>query len=145
MGRRKHDRRQGNVVREGLVIKRMEGKDMLYKLKSTDGSKEIAAFVVEAEEMVEKYGWQDRTVTPYSWPEKVTKLISDIKDYDLCTNGSRDYLKLLANGLVDRLNAWERYENLPKVRVRSLLTGNEAELVEELAKEMIEAGVCVAI
>lgn len=71
---------------------------------------DVDAFVAEAERMIEQYGWQERTVHPYSFPMKITKIIADLKDYDNCTSGSKDYLIALANGLAEIMNKWEEAE-----------------------------------
>ena len=50
----------------------------------------------------------------------------------------------LVNGLADRMNKWEEYELQPKIRVR-FKSGKEKELREELARDMIEEGLCEAV
>ena len=122
---------------------------MINKLRSgyirACGS-EVDSFVKEAEGMIRKYNWEERIVHPYpNCPLKVTKIISDLKDYDRCTSGSKDYLILLANGLADIMNAWEEHELAPKIKVRSLKSGKIHEVEEWMAKMLIEDGSAVAI
>ena len=103
---------------------------MLNKLvwgtyKKSDAN-ERKAFLDEADRMVREYGWQDRTVMPYIYPVKVTKILDDFRDFDRCTSGSKCYLIALVNGLVDILNAWERQEMTPKVKM--LVNGKVKEI-----------------
>ena len=108
--------------------------------------KKAKAFVLEATEMVERYGWQDMVVHPYSnCPMKVAEIIDRLNDYDLCTEGSKEYLIQLANGLVDILNAWEEYELQPKVKVRSLKGGKIHEVTPDFAEILIKDGLAEAI
>lgn len=109
--------------------------------KVCGGSSEMASFVREAERMVRAYGWENMEVHPYSYAVKVTKVISDIKDYDICTKGTKEYLVALANGLARILNKWEEYELEPMVAVR-LTNGNEVVCRESFARDMVEAGAC---
>lgn len=105
---------------------------MLTKITSnyTKGA-DLLKQVSIAEGMVEKYGWQDKTVTPYSFAVKVTKILADCKDYYECTLGSRDYLISLFNGLVPILNSWEKYENTPKISVLIKSTGKVVKMLPE--------------
>ena len=84
---------------------------------------DVSVFVRNAENMIVKYGWQERTVMPYSSPIKVTKIIADLKDFDRCTSGSKEYLIALANGLAPIINAWEEYEQAEKITVRIKKSG----------------------
>lgn len=108
---------------------------MLNKIKRTYwymASEEMANFVREAEEMVEKYGWQDRATYPYpNCPVKVTKIIEDCRDYSRCTSGTKEYLISLVNGLVPILNSWEEYELAPKVSVRIKGTGKVVRILKD--------------
>lgn len=107
---------------------------------------QVEAFVLEAEKMVEAYGWEDEIVHPYAnCPIKVTKIIADLKDFDRCTNGSQEYLIQLANGLADILNKWEEHELQPKVKVRSLKGGKIHEVTQEWADILIKDGLAEAI
>lgn len=80
-------------------------------------------YIKAAWDMVNKYGWQDRMVYPYSFGMKVTKILEDMNDFDRCTSGSKEYLVSLFNGLVDILNAWERDELEEKIEVRIITSG----------------------
>ena len=103
---------------------------MLKKIDGYNKAAQVEAFVKEAEVMVDRFGWQEREVHPYSYPVKVTKIISDLKDYGICTRGSQGYLVALANGLADIMNAWAEREDTPKVKVRVISSGNIIELHE---------------
>ena len=108
-------------------------------------AKDVAVFIDEANALIEKYGWQDRTVMPYSYPEKVTKIVNELRDYSRCTTGSKHYLIALANGLADILEAWERHELEPKLTIRSKKTGKIVEVSFEIAQELIEDGYAEAV
>ena len=97
-------------------------------------SAQVKAFVAEAEAMVEKYGWKDRDVMPWDAPIKVTKILSWLKGYDDCDDGSE--LIDLANGTAEIMNYWEKYALLPKVTVRVKLNGEIIQTPVELAKEL---------
>lgn len=92
---------------------------------------DVDEFIKIAENMITKYGWQEKTVHPYSFSMKVTKIIDDLKDYDRCTKGSKEYLISLANGLAPILNSWEEYENAEKITVRVKKSGKIAQILAE--------------
>lgn len=113
---------------------------MLNRIESRYGRGEkLMAEVAKAEEMVSRYGWQERTVMPYSYPEKVTKLLWECKQFDDCTPGSRDYLIQLWNGLAGILNAWDEQEQVA-VSVRILHNGKVRRLAPEFADELVKEG-----
>lgn len=103
---------------------------MLHQIKRKSAA-EVELFIKEAESMIEKYGWQEKTVRPYSFNVKVTKIIADLKDYRRCTSGSQEYLISLANGLAKILNSWEEFENKEKIEVRSKKTGKIGKICKE--------------
>lgn len=107
--------------------------------------REVEAFISEAEDMIERYGWQERTVTPYSTPEKVTKIVNELRDYDGCTYGSKLYLLALANGLAEIMEAWERHELEEKITIRVKRSGKIVKVGVELAREFIEEGLAEAV
>jgi hypothetical protein len=92
---------------------------------------DVLTFAREAEEMVERYGWQERETHPYGFPVKVAKIINNLKDYDLYERGSQEHLAMYVNPLGEILEAWERHELAPKIKVRSLKTGKVAEIRAE--------------
>ena len=112
-------------------------KDGMYNRATPN---EVAAFVEEAESLIEKYGWHDMAVHPYSYPMKVTRIIEMLKDYQLCTTGSKVYLISLANGLVDILNAWEAHELEDKVEIRIKDSGKTAKVGVSMAQAFIDEG-----
>jgi len=111
----------------------------------TANSDEIHAFVAEADRLVKTYGWVDEIVHPHGYAVKIVKIIDDLRDYDICSDGSKDYLVDLANGLARVLNKWEAYELSPKVQVRLVENGNVFTVDKEWADDMIKAGICVAV
>ncbi len=114
---------------------------MIEKIKSRyNRSEDMKRFIREAEQMICKYGWEGRETFPYNFPVTVEKIISELKDYDICTSGSKSYLVALANGFADRLNAWESHELEPKTMVRILKTGEIKAFRNELAEMFIEEG-----
>ena len=105
---------------------------------------EVNAFVQEATRMVNTYGWHERTVCPWSVPEKVTKTIAYISDFSHCTFSSKQMLITLANGLADILNAWEKTE-LEGIKIRIIKTGKVLTLDKEDAEFYVELGMAEAI
>lgn len=102
------------------------------------------AFIEEAEAMIEKYGWENRTVMPYNdVTMKITDIINHFKDYDRCTKGSQEYLVGLINGLGSIMNSWEKYENEPKIKIKMIRSGAIRECRKEIADEFIKDGFAV--
>jgi len=96
-------------------------------------------FVKEGWRMVKKYNWYNRTVRPYNYNEKVTKLLHEIADYGHCTKGSQGYLNSLANGLGDIMNAWEKFELEDDVTIEQV-DGTVLTVKRSIAEMCIEAG-----
>ena len=109
---------------------------MLHEVKDL---KSAWAFVKEGWAMVKKYNWYERTVRPYSWDVKVTKILHEVADYGKCTKASQSYLNSLANGLVEIMNAWEEYELEDEVVVE-LTTGEVKTVKRSVAELFIGAG-----
>lgn len=108
-------------------------------------AEDMAAFLAEAERMITEYGWQDMSVHPYGYPVKVTKILKDFRDFDICTKGTKEYLILLVNGLAEIMNAWEDYEMEPKVKILVLESEKVFEVSEDMAKMLIEENVAKRI
>lgn len=105
---------------------------------------ERAEFVREAESMIEKYGWENRTVMPWAGTElRIVKIIEDLKAYDECTRSSKEYVVILVNGLADTMNAWESHELEIKFSVRSVKTGKVLRLSADFATMLVEEGAAV--
>jgi len=96
-------------------------------------------FVKDGWAMVKKYNWYNKTVMPYSYEVKVTKILHEVADYGKCTKCSQSYLRSLANGLVDILNHWEEYENQEDVVVQ-LTDGRVMTVKREVADLVIASG-----
>lgn len=110
---------------------------MLQKLKKYSGYKERQDFINEAERMIHEYGWEERTVMPYSFEMKITKIIDDFKGFDNCTGGSQSYLISLVNGLADTLNAWEKNRKEATVSVLCENTGEIIKVKKDLAEILV--------
>ena len=123
-------------------MEKLRNGNFVHQIATAD---EVKAFVDEAERMIEKYGWQDRTMMPFSWADNVMKLIGYVKDYERCSFGSKQYLITLANGMIDVLMAWEKQELAPKIAVRIVKTGVIKEMEIDFAKELIDLEVAVAV
>jgi len=102
-------------------------------------AEEVAAFVNEARHMVAEYRWEDRTVTPWGYAEKVTKTINYIADYRRCTFSSKQMLISLANGLARVMNAWEQQE-LTGITLRSIKTGKVVKVDECIVDLYLDNG-----
>jgi len=108
-------------------------------LEKVTDIKSAYKFVKDGWAMVKKYGWYNRTVRPYSWDVKVTKILHEVADYGKCTKCSQSYLNSLANGLVEIMNAWEEYELEDEVMVE-LTTGEVKTVKRSVADLFIGAG-----
>ena len=91
---------------------------------------QVLAFITEAERMISQYGWQNKVVHPHSYAMPITEIIGYLKDYDICTEGSREYAIQLANGLADIMNAWEAHELAPNVMVRIIKSGKVVKITK---------------
>ena len=97
---------------------------MLQKIARRYGAAEkLETQVAEAEQMIERYGWQKMTIAPYGHAEPLMQYIGWMHDYRNCTEGSKGVLIALWNGLADVLNAWEQSVKERTVRV-VILSGN---------------------
>lgn len=127
-------------------------KDEKYKISKGDKTmldkiegrywvrKQMMDFIETAEGMIKKYGWQNMTIAPYNHAEPIMKVVAWLKDYDRCTAGSKETLVLIANGMADVLNAWEKHEADKTIKVR-LLTGKhkgEERMISPEDLEMFE-------
>ena len=91
---------------------------------------EFMEWLEEAEKTIIQNSWQDRKVHPYGFAMPVSKIISDCKDFDRCTDGSKEYLMSLANGFKEILDAWVEHDLLPKIKVRIIKSGKIVEIAE---------------
>ena len=91
----------------------------------------------EAAARVHKYDWENRSVWPWNYPIPVTKIINDIHGAAQYSFGSKWELYLLAKGLTDIFNAWEKKE-IEGVTLKNLKTGNIFKVDKEFAEEMIK-------
>ena len=98
----------------------------------------------EAAAMVEKYNWYDREVMPWSWLEKVTDIIAQVASGVGSTNGSKQMLWSLANGLTDIMNHWEQTE-LYGIIVMNLNSGKIFKVDKDMADFFYESDIHVII
>ena len=114
---------------------------MLKEIKGRyNRMEQVMEFVKEADRMIEKYGWYDKVVYPYSYPEKVVKIIDDLREYSSYTYSSKSLLVDMANGLVKIMNAWEEQENEPKVSIKMIRGGKVIILPKSFAEIIIADG-----
>jgi hypothetical protein len=117
---------------------------MLQKIAKRYGVAEmLEAQVAEAEQMIERYGWQKRTISPYGHAEPLMRYIGWMHDYRNCTDGSKDTLIAVWNGMADVLNAWEQSVKERTVRVTILSGRHEGEermLSPWMAEMLLEEG-----
>jgi hypothetical protein len=91
----------------------------------------------EAAALVHKYDWENRSVWPWNYPIPVTKIINDIHGAAQYSFGSKWELYLLAKGLTDIFNAWEKKE-IEGVTLKNLKTGKIFKIDKEFAEEMMK-------
>lgn len=99
--------------------------------------------VKKAEALIERYGWQKMTISPYGYAEPLMKYIRWMKAYGDCTPGSKEDLIALWNGMADILNAWEQSEKERTVSVRLLSgkhKGEERMYSPWMAELLVEEG-----
>lgn len=109
-------------------------------------AEDVEALADEMDQMVERYGWQDRTVMP--WPSikmTVAEITRNMRDYRRCTRDSKFYLIDLANGLVDVMNAWEAHELEPKMQIRNKKNGKICTISADIARDLIKEGYAEAV
>ena len=121
----------------------MKGSDVMEKMKCAGTSlipsdAEFIRWSDEAAAMVEKYNWYDREVMPWSWLEKVTDIIAQVASGVGSTNGSKQMLWSLANGLTDIMNHWENTE-LNGVTIQNLKTGKTFKVDKDMADIFFES------
>lgn len=113
---------------------------MLKKIEGRNKEEQIKVFIKEADRMITEYGWQERTVLPYSFPVKVTDIIDKLKKVHFYTKSSRDIIIAEANGLPNILNYWEQVAVAPKVTVRYFTSGKVKEISKIVADDLVDVG-----
>lgn len=121
---------------------------MLHEIKRYYGvAEELANLVKEAESMIKEYGWQDMTVAPWGHAEPLMKYIGWLNDYTQCTQGTKEMLIQLWNGLAKILNAWKKHEAEKTIRCL-ILSGKhkgEIRMIEPWMAEMLAEDGAVTI
>ena len=97
-----------------------------------------------ADEITAKYNWYDEKVYPYSWPERIGKILDEctIENYDNSTRGSQNHLYLLIKVLVEIL---EEREATELTRIWVIIRGERRKLAREVVEYFIEEGIDVQI
>lgn len=115
---------------------------MLYGLSGAVSADNVRDLVIDLKRIVAKFGWENEVVHPWAGcPMKIGKIIEDISSYKNCTNGTKEYLVDMANGLVRILNAWIEHEK-NGVWVRILESGKMAKVEKDFAEELVKMGRC---
>ena len=104
-------------------------------------AEEVKGFVQKANEMVVKYHWQKRTVSPWGRPEKIPRMLDYISDFPQSTFSTKQLLISLANGLADVLNNWERVELKSGLAIKFLSNGEVVSVPREYAELYISLGI----
>ena len=93
---------------------------------------DLVHFIKRADRMVKVYDWEDKITHPYpNVPMRVSQILDECRDFDNCTDGTQEYLICLADGLRERMEAWERYELAPKITVRVKKSGKLLVIVKD--------------
>lgn len=91
----------------------------------------------DAAALVSKYNWEDKKVWPWNFPMSVVSIIDQVRTAPICTYGSKVDCYLLAKGLTDILNAWEKTE-LEGITLKNLKTGKTFKVDKGLTDEMMK-------
>jgi len=91
----------------------------------------------EAAALIHKYDWENKSVWPWNYPIPVTKVVNDIHGAAQYSFSSKWELYLLAKGLTDIFNAWEKKE-IEGVTLKNLKTGNIFKVDKEFAEELVK-------
>ena len=100
---------------------------------------EVEQWRAEARALVEKYGWEDRVVTPYSVAVPVLEVIEYGGDISNCTKDSYHHVLQMLNGLVPILNHWEEAENTG-VPIKNKITGKIFKVIPDIVEAYLECG-----
>ena len=112
-------------------------------------AEEVKSFREEARAMIAKYGWEDRTVCPYSREEPILDIVNYACDrngtdtYENSTHSSKQYIIAMRNGLVSIMNAWEKNHfdletNGVQMRLKS---GKITKVLPEVVDFYLECGI----
>ena len=92
-----------------------------------------------AESITAEHNWYERKVHPYSYPVAIREILTECKNYDNCTSGSKVYLYQLIKGLVEILDEWDRhYKSRKMVRVNGKVKNLSPEYIEMLIEDGIK-------
>lgn len=100
-------------------------------------AEEVAEKVAEVREIVNRYGWMDRSVHPYGFAIKMEDFLAGFDDYRRCTHYSKQISLKEMNGFIEILNAWIKEAEAPKVTVR-LLKGKHQGEIKEIPESYLE-------
>lgn len=102
-------------------------------------NEEVNQVIQEIENMINKYNWKERTLSPYSHRTNIMELVKGWKLFSKCTFSSKQIIISEINGAIEILNAWEKYELEEKVKV-ILPNGKEKEIGISLLEDYLELG-----
>lgn len=100
-------------------------------------AEEVAEKVAEVRELVNRYGFTDRTIHPYGFAIKMDDFLAGFEDYRRCTHSSKQISIAEMNGFIEILNVWIKDAEAPKVAVR-LLQGRHKGEVKEIPESYLE-------
>ena len=100
-------------------------------------AEEMAEKVAEVTELVNRYGFMNRTVCPYGFVIKMEDFLAGFEDYRRCTHSSKQISIAEMNGFIEILNVWIKEAEAPKVAVR-LLQGRHKGEIKEIPEMWLE-------
>lgn len=107
-----------------------------YQIASAE---EVIKAVEEIEGYIEKYGWQDKVVKPYSTWIKLPEFIKPFKDYERYTYSSKEVMLSELNGLIEYyINPWLKREAEPKITVKLITNGKIKTVPKSIAESYFE-------
>lgn len=109
----------------------------IVKYSKIPTDEEFIRWSDDAAALVHKYNWEDKKVWPWSFPMSVVSIIDQVRTAPICTYSSKVECYLLAKGLTDILNAWEKIE-LEGITLKNLKTGKTFKIEKDFADEMMK-------
>lgn len=111
----------------------------IEKGKRVPTDAEFIRWADDAAALVHRYGWEKRTIRPWSYPVTIVSIIEEAKEAPKSTFGSRGQTYLLAKGLTEILNYWEDRE-LHGVAIRGVVTGEVIKVYSDEVEFFLETG-----
>lgn len=117
-----------------MTVEKLRAGKWNHQMATTE---EVAEKVAEITAIVEKYGFGDTEIHPYSFGIKINDFLRGFKDYGRCTTGSKHQMLAEINGFIPILNHWIEEEEEPKITIR-LIRGKHTGEIREVAKSTAE-------